>query len=365
MLTVKDICSYLEFIAPPALQEDYDNSGLIVGNYQQKVSKAIISLDCTEAVIDEAIDSGANMIISHHPIVFKGLKRLNGNSYIERTIIKAIKNDIAIYAIHTNLDSVMGGVNSKICDKLGLINTQILQPKKGLLKKIVTFCPVAHTEQVRKAMFDAGAGNIGNYNECSFNISGEGTFRGNKKSNAFVGEKEILHREQEVRIETIYSAYQEDGIIKALLTAHPYEEVAYDIFALGNHHPYIGSGMVGELTEEMDTTLFLKMVKQIMNCESIRYTDIVKPTVKRIAVCGGSGSFLLNAAKRAKADMFISADFKYHEFFDAENQIIIADIGHFESEQFTSELLLDKLSEKFTKFVVSLSKVNTNPINYC
>ncbi|SMO39390.1 Nif3-like dinuclear metal center hexameric protein [Solitalea koreensis] len=363
-MQLQQLITYLEQLAPLALQEDYDNAGLIVGSPDREVKKAMVSLDCTEAVVDEAIAQGADLIIAHHPIVFRGLKKLNGKTYVERTVMKAIKNDIALYAIHTNLDNVADGVNAKICEKLGLKNTLILVPKMNLLKKIVTFCPTAQAQYVREALFAAGAGSIGRYDECSFNADGTGTFKGNNETNPFVGESGKLHYEPEVRIETIYPAYLEGNVLKALFAAHPYEEVAYDLYNLLNLNQQVGSGMVGELEEDVETLEFLRYLKQTMNAGVVKYTSITKATVKRIAVCGGAGGFLLKDAIKANADVFITADYKYHEYFDADGKIIIADIGHFESEQFTAELLLEKISKKFPNFAVLLSRVNTNPVNY-
>lgn len=359
-----EITSCLEQIAPLSYQEDYDNAGLIVGNLDQDITKALISLDCTEAVVDEAISTGANLIIAHHPIVFKGMKRFNGSNYVERVVMKAIKNDIALYAIHTNLDSVLDGVNAKICEKLGLQNPSILSPKSGKLKKLVTFCPTSHADEVRKALFSAGAGHIGNYSECSFNSEGTGTFKGSADTNPFAGEPGKLQFEQEVKIETIYPTHLEKKIIAALLSSHPYEEVAYDLYPLANTLPQVGSGMIAELEEEMDILEFLHHLKQTMQAGVVKYTEPIKQKVKKIAVCGGAGGFLLKDAVRAGADVFVTADYKYHEFFDADGQIVIADIGHFESEQFTSELLLEKLSKKIPTFAVLLSRVKTNPVNY-
>ena len=357
------LLDYLESIAPPAFQESYDNSQLLTGNRNMEITAALCTLDCTEAVVDEAIAAGCNLIVAHHPIVFGGLKQLTGRNYVERTIIKAIKNDIAIYAIHTNLDNVATGVNARIAERLGLIQTRILQPKTGLLAKLVTFCPHAQAQQVREALFAAGAGNIGNYDSCSFSTPGTGTFRGNENTNPFVGEKGQLHSETEERIEVIYPQHLGSQIVKALLAAHPYEEVAYDQIALQNAWAQTGSGMVGELPKEMSPEAFLEHLKTTMQATVIRFTPINKP-IKRVAVCGGAGSFLLKAAKASNADAFVTADYKYHEFFDAENQLMIADIGHYESEQFTKQLLADRITEKFPTFAVRLSGVNTNPISY-
>lgn len=363
-MTVKEITQYLEEIAPLNYQESYDNAGLIVGSLDKEVSKALISLDCTEEIVDEAIANHCDIIISHHPIVFKGLKKFNGNNYVERVIIKAIENKIAIYAIHTNLDSVLNGVNGKICEKIGLKNCKILVPKTGLLKKLVFFVPLKNANEVKNAVFEAGAGSIGNYSECSFNTPGQGTFKANDIAKPFVGEANLLHKENEMRVEVIYPAQAEKKIMTVLWENHPYEEVAYDIYALENSHQQVGSGMIGELETEIAGLDFLHQLKEKMGLSVIRHTKILNKKIKKIAVCGGSGSFLLSKAIQAKADIFITADFKYHEFFDADGKILIADIGHFESEQFTQELLLEIITKKFPNFAVRLTGNNTNPIKY-
>jgi dinuclear metal center YbgI/SA1388 family protein len=364
MESLKNIIVFLENIAPLGYQESYDNSGLITGNPNMQISGAIIALDCIEAIVDEAIASNCNLIIAHHPIVFGGLKKFNGKNYVERTIIKAIKNDIAIYAIHTNLDNVHQGVNAKICEVLGLVNCKILAPKSGVLKKLITYVPMAQAEKVRKALFDAGCGAIGNYTETSFNTEGIGTFKANTSANPHVGEIGIQHQEPEISIACVFESVQQSKIVKALLAAHPYEEVAYDIYALENHNQNVGSGMIGELAEEMEEGDFLMLVKSNMKTDCIRHTALLGNKVKRVAVCGGAGSFLLNDAKAAGAHVFITGDYKYHQFFDADGQIIIADIGHYESEQFTKQLLYDLLVQNFNTFAHHLSKVSTNPVNY-
>ena len=363
-MILSEIINCLETIAPTALQENYDNAGLLVGNKEMEISKALICLDSTEEVLDEAIAKGANLIIAHHPIVFKGLKKINGNNYVERVIIKAIQHNIAIYAIHTNLDNVLGGVNQKIAEKIGLKNCKILSPQNNQLKKLVTFSPVAHVEDVRQALFDAGCGNISNYEECSFNVEGFGTFKGNENANPFVGEKGKLHHETEIRIEVIFLAFQENKVLKALFKAHPYEEVAFDIYQLQNDHPQIGAGLIGELNDETEEIEFLKIIKKQFQAACIKHTNLLGKNVKKVAVCGGAGSFLLHKAIQQKADFFITADFKYHEFFDAEKKIVIADIGHYESEQFTTDLLFEILSKKYPTFALLKTETNTNPIKY-
>lgn len=364
MPNVKDITNFLENFAPLGLQESYDNAGLITGDINTEITSVLITLDVTESVVEEAIQKKAQLIVAHHPIIFSGLKKITGKNYVERTIIKAIKNDIAIYAAHTNLDSVDGGVNRKICDKLGLENCKILQPVAGQLKKLVTFIPVDNADEVRETVFNAGAGNIGNYDSCGFVTEGKGSFRGNENSNPFAGKKGEIHAEREVRFETIFPGYLQGRIIDALLKSHPYEEVAYDIYPLENKFDKIGMGMVGTLAEPIAETLFLKQLKQTFNTGVIKHTTLLGKNVGRVAVCGGSGSFLLDAAIAAGADFFVSGDFKYHQFFDAENKTVIADIGHFESEQFTKELFYELLTKKFPTFAVHLSEVGTNPVFY-
>ena len=363
-MKIKEITNYLESVAPLHYQESYDNAGLLVGDANREIDAALITLDCTEEVVEEAIENNCNLIIAHHPIIFSGLKKITGQNYVERTIIKAIKNDIAIYAIHTNLDNIKTGVSAKIAEILGVENCKILSPKKDLLRQLAVYCPVSDTEKVKEALFQAGAGDIGNYDECSFSAKGEGTFRANEGCDPHIGNIGERHTEKEEKIEVIFPKYKENTIISALKQAHPYEQVAYQIYILDNIYENVGAGIVGELAQKVDTNRFLEMLKTKMQTDCIRHTKLVKNQIKRVAICGGSGSFLLSNAICEKADIFITADFKYHEFFDGENDIIIADIGHFESEQFTKDLIYDLLSKKFSKFAVRLSKVNTNPIKY-
>lgn len=363
-MKLSQLTTYLENLAPLAYQEDYDNSGLIVGNPDQEIHNILISLDCTEAIVQEAITTNCQAIISHHPIVFKGLKKFNSKTYVERVVEKAIRNNIALYAIHTNLDNIATGVNAKICETLGLENCRILAPKQNTLKKLVTFVPNSHAEQVRNALFNAGAGHIGNYSETSFNADGQGTFKGNEHSDPYVGQPGLRHTENEVRIETVYPANLESKIIMALVLAHPYEEVAYDLYDLRNQHINVGAGMIGELPFAVAEDDFLFDVKEKMRARVIRHTELRGRHVKRVAVCGGAGGFLLRQAIAAGADMFITADYKYHEFFDAEGKIVIADIGHYESEQFTQQLLLEMVSKKFPNLSARVTEINTNPVRY-
>jgi dinuclear metal center YbgI/SA1388 family protein len=363
-MRLSGLIKYLEEFAPPNYQEDYDNSGLLIGQPEQEVVAALVALDCTEAIIDEAIAHGCNLVITHHPIVFKGLKKITGKTYVERVVLKAIKNNIALYAIHTNLDHVKHGVNGVICERLGLKNVKILSPKGNLLKKLVTFCPADFAPRVREALSAAGAGNIGNYSDCSFSVDGVGTFKAGEDTDPYVGVQGELHQEDEARIEVVFLAQQQRRIILALLENHPYEEVAYDIYALENTLENVGAGMVGWLEEPLEGLAFLNLVKDRMDAAVVRHTSLLPKKIKKVAVCGGSGSFLLQQAIAAGADAFVTADFKYHEFFDADNKLVIADIGHFETEQFTSGLLIDIIQEKFPNFAIRLTEHNTNPVNY-
>lgn len=364
MTKIKDIIQYLEGIAPAAYQEGYDNSQLITGNSNAPVTNLLITLDVTEEVVQEAVDKDCNMIVAHHPIVFKGLKSLTGKNYVERTVIKAIKHDIAIYAIHTNLDNVFNGVNKKISDKIGLKNTRILAPKKQMLSKLVTFIPKNDTQKVLETLHAAGAGHVGNYTHCSFRVEGTGTFKPNDEANPHIGQANQQEEVAENRIEMILPSHLEGKVLAALRQAHPYEEVAYFMTTLTNSNQEIGSGMIGELEEEMEPFQFLKHLKNSMALTCVRHTKPLSENIRKVAVCGGSGSFLLSNAISKGADVFITADFKYHEFFDAENKIVIADIGHYESEVFTKELINEILSKKFTTFALNLSETVTNPISY-
>lgn len=363
-MQISEIIRCLEELAPRSYQESYDNAGLLTGRPEWELSGILLTLDSTEEVVDEAIAQHCNLIVAHHPIIFRGLKSLTGRNYVERTVIKALKNDVALYAAHTNLDNVYQGVNNMIAERLGLQQRRILSPLRNQLKKLYTFVPQAHAGALRDALFSAGAGYIGGYSECSFNTEGAGTYKAGENTQPFTGSIGERHTEAETRIEVIFPAYLENKVVRSLLQHHPYEEVAYDIVSLDNEFAAVGAGMVGELTAAMDETAFLHFLKDRMHTDCIRYTRLLDRPVKRVAICGGAGSFLLPAAIRAGADVFVSADFKYHEFFDADNQILIADIGHYESEQFTIDLFYHVLSEKFPNFAPLKSQIRTNPIKY-
>lgn len=363
-MKLKEIINYFEEIAPFSLQESYDNSGIQIGNPSREVKAALLCIDVTEDVVAEAVKTGSDLIISHHPLLYNGVRRLTGKTMVERVIEQSIRNDVSIISLHTNIDSVFNGVNGKICDKLGLKNRRVLSPVEGKLLKLVFFVPRSNAEDVRNAIFESGAGIIGNYDSCSFNLEGKGSFRAGENTTPHVGEKGKLHFEEEVRIETILPAHLKNNVVRSMINAHPYEEVAYDLYPLVNKWEQVGMGMTGELDEEMEEYEFLNALKAVFNAGCIKYTSLLNKKIKKVAVCGGSGSFLLNKAISSESDVFVSADFKYHQYFEAEGKILIADIGHYESEQFTKELFYENLMKKFPKFAVRLSEVNTNPINY-
>ena len=363
-MKIKDIVQLLDEFAPPFYQESYDNAGLITGNSMFECTGVICTLDATEEVILEAIEKGCNLIAAHHPIIFGGLKKITGKSYVEKAIITAIKNDIAIYAIHTNLDNLLNGVNGRMADKLGLKNTKVLLPRQNTLMKLYVYVPIEDAPKLREAIFEAGAGTIGKYSECSFNIQGTMTFTPGEGTNPHLGEAGKREVSPEEKIEVIFPAYLKEKVVIAMMEAHPYEEVAYDLVPLNNSLNNVGSGLTGDLQEEMHEVEFLQFVKQQFNLQLIRHTPLLEKKVKKVALCGGAGSFLIRNALAARADFYITSDVKYHEFFAAENRMVIADVGHWESEQFTVDLLCDFLHSKNTTFAVLKSTVKTNPVTY-
>jgi dinuclear metal center YbgI/SA1388 family protein len=363
-MKIHDIAFFLESIAPLSLQENYDNAGLITGSPDWECTGVITALDATEEVVREAIEKKHNLIVAHHPIVFGGLKKINGKNYVEKTVITAIKNDIAIYAMHTNLDNLAHGVNGRMADLLGLTNRFILQPKPGALKKLYFFVPTAYADSVRNAVFAAGAGHIGNYSECSFNTTGKGTFRPEEGSDPFMGKQGERHSGEETRIEVVFPGWLEKAVCSAMTTAHPYEEVAYDVVSLENRQGLAGSGLYGDLLRDYGENELLALLKEKFGLCLIRHTPLTGKKVRKLALCGGAGSFLIGAAIAAGAQFYISSDIKYHEFFEANSRLVIADIGHYESEQFTIDLLFDLLREKFPTFAVLKTGVKTNPVHY-
>ena len=363
-MTISAIISVLEKMAPMFLQESYDNSGLITGQKQTECTGTLLCLDVTESVINEAIMKNCNLIIAHHPIVFKGIKKFDSDYYVDKTIIAAIKNDIAIYACHTNMDNIIYGVNGKIADKLNLINRRILQPKPFLIQKLVVFVPFEYQEALEKSLFEAGAGEMGNYAECSFVSEGTGSFKpleGADPHTGTIGERTI---QKEAKVEVIFPIWKQSAILNAMKNAHPYEEVACELYTLQNKHQEIGAGIIAELAQSVDIKDFLNELKSIFNVKCLKHTQIISGKIKKIAICGGSGSFLIQDAIRAKADVFITSDIKYHDFFEANDKLVLVDIGHFESEQFTIELFADVLKNNFPTFAHFKTEVYTNPVNY-
>ncbi|WP_428742189.1 Nif3-like dinuclear metal center hexameric protein [Tenacibaculum sp.] len=363
-MQIKDVTNYIEQLAPLSYAEDFDNVGLLIGNYTTEVTGIIVTLDTLEETVDEAITNNCNLIVSFHPIVFSGLKKINGNNYVERVVLKAIQHNIAIYATHTALDNVNNGVSAKMGEVLGLENMRTLIPKKGIIKKLTTYVPFSEATNLREKLFEAGAGNIGNYDNCSFNVEGKGSYRGNETSNPTVGEKGKLMFEEETCITVTFDSYLEEKILSALFKNHPYEEVAYEVITLDNQNQNVGMGMIGELSSPMNEKDFLLFVKETFKTGCVRHSELLDKPIKKVAVLGGSGSFAIKNAIRAGADAYISADFKYHEFFKAEKNILLTDVGHYESEQFTKNLLVDYLSKKFSTFAIILSEKSTNPIHY-
>ncbi len=370
-MNIQDVIHILEELAPLKYAEDFDNVGLLVGEKNKTVSGILVTLDTLEEVIDEAIENDCNLIVSFHPILFSGIKKLNGTTYVERVLIKAIKNNIAIFAIHTALDNAWEGVNAILCNKLGLINKKILLPKKHTIKKLITYVPSAEAEILRSALFKAGAGNIGNYQNCSFNIDGTGSFLPTEQANPTLGKIGETHLEAETQIGITFPEHLESKILKTLFDTHSYEEVAYEIITLENTNQKIGMGMLAELKKPMAEKEFLSYVKNITKTGCIKHSKFLGKPIQKIAVLGGSGSFAIEQAKRSGADIYLTGDLKYHDFYKAENQIVLADIGHYESEQFTKMGLVDFITKKITNFAPALktikvieSQVNTNPIKY-
>ena len=363
-MLLSGILQYLDEQAPFALQENYDNSGLIIGGQNTEIHSALICLDITEETMQEAVDRKCDLVISHHPMIFQGLKRITGLTATERLVALAIRENIAVIALHTNLDNHPSGVNRLLCQKLDILNPRILRPMEGQLRKLVTFCPKSHADRVRSALFAAGAGHIGNYDSCSFNSNGRGSFRALSGSNPFVGVLNELHFEEEERMEVIYPQYIEKQLLTSLVASHPYEEVAYDIYPLSNRIPNAGAGMIGELASPLDPSEYLNKVKMTLSLGCLRHTELPDKMISKIAVCGGSGSFLIGDALSAGADLYLTGDIKYHDFFIPEKRMLLADIGHYESEQFTKELIYTLLKKKFPTFALLISETLTNPVNY-
>ncbi len=364
IMKIKEVISALERFAPLPLQDGFDNAGLQIGLTEAETTGALLCLDVTEETVDEAIRGGYNLIISHHPLIFKGYKSITGRDYVERCILKAIKNDVVIYSAHTNLDNATGGVNWHIARKLGLSGIEALEPRKNSLLKLVTFVPVAQAEKVRQALFEAGCGHIGNYDACSYNLEGQGTFRAQEGTHPFCGTIGEMHLEKEIRIETILPSFKKTEAVRALIAAHPYEEPAFDLYPLQNEWTQAGAGIIGTLEEPEEELDFLRRIKKIFKADCLRHGKLCGRAIRKVAVCGGAGAFLIPQAIGRGADVFITGEIKYHEYFGYESKILLAETGHYESEQYTPELLRSVLQDAYPEGRFDCSEINTNPINY-
>ncbi len=363
-MRIKEILQTIEQLAPLPLQESYDNSGLQVGDPNREVTGILLCIDVTEDVIEEAISLGCNLVISHHPIAFRPFKSLTGKNYVERCMIQAIRHNIALYAAHTNLDNARGGVNYRLAQMLELQNVKILQPLENALLKFVTTVPLQYAESVRNALFNAGAGHIGNYDSCSYNLSGEGTFRAKEGANPHIGEIDRLHFEPEVRIETVIPVMKREEVLRALLAVHPYEEPVFDLYPIANNWPQHGSGVVGVLPEPMPEQEFLYLLKDIFNLPTIQHSKMQGREIRDVALCGGAGAFLIPQAITYGADAFITGEAKYNDFFDVEGRILLAVVGHYESEICTKEIFFEIISRKFPTFALHKSAFDSNPVKY-
>lgn len=363
-MTIKDVISKIEKRISISQAEDFDNVGLLCGLPERNVSGILVCHDALENVVEEAIVKNCNLIVCFHPIIFSGLKSLTGKNYVERAVLKAIENKIAIYAIHTAWDNDFFGVNAGICNHLGLKNLNILQPKKNNLKQLNVYVPKDHSENLKEALFDAKAGNIGFYDECSFTTEGSGTFRPIAGSKPFSGEQNVRENADEVMISVIFESFKQNQIVSEMKSAHPYEEVAHQIISLDNENQYSGLGMFGEFETEMDEAEFLKFVKDKFNLEIIKHSDFTGKKIKRVGVLGGSGASGIKSALAKKCDAYLTGDLKYHDYFLAESKMLLCDIGHYESEQFVGEQLFEILSQNFSTFAVLKSSEKTNPVNY-
>lgn len=363
-MTIQKVIAEIEkHIAMPQA-EDFDNVGLLCGLPERNVSGILVCHDALENVVDEAIQRNCNLIVCFHPIIFSGLKSLTGKNYVERAVLKAIENKVAIYAIHTAFDNDYYGVNAGICNLLGLKNLKILQPKKNNLKQLNVYVPKDYSEKVKEALFSAGAGNIGFYDECSFKVEGKGTFRPTEGSNPFSGEQNVRENADEDMISVIFESFKQNQLIAAMKSAHPYEEVAHQIYQIDNENQYSGLGMYGEFETEMDEREFMSFVKEKFNLNIIKHSDFNQKKIRRVGVLGGSGASGIKAALSKKCDAYLTGDLKYHDYFLAESKMLICDIGHYESEQLVSQQLFEILSQKFSTFAILKSSEKTNPVNY-
>ncbi|WP_371370673.1 Nif3-like dinuclear metal center hexameric protein [Sporomusa aerivorans] len=347
----RDIIAEVEQLAPKHFAESWDNVGLLIGRPDQDIHKVLVTLDVDTAVVEEAIAVQADMIVAHHPLLFKGLTRIRTDSPQGNMLASLIKKDVAVYAAHTNLDSAPGGVNDVLARKLNLRNvvplTTVYQEK---LHKLVVFVPVSHVETVRAAMTAAGAGHIGNYSHCTFQTQGVGTFLPLAGTSPYIGEQNKLEYVEEYRLETIIPLSIRSQVVSAMLAAHPYEEVAYDDYLLQNTGPGSGLGRVGELSQPLTLADFINQIKSALCIQSLKAAGPTKTFIQKVAVCGGSGASLIKNAITAGADVLVTGDVKYHEAQEAiAAGLNIIDAGHFATEQPVVECLVEYLNQCASK----------------
>ena len=359
-MIIEELTTFIEDKFPLSQQESYDNCGLIVGDPKKTVKKVLLALDCTEQVIKEAKLKKADVIITHHPLMFSSINKLTANDYEGSLIIKLIKSDIALYAVHTNLDNSINGINKYLALKLGLKNLQILVGKEKTFKKIITFVPKAYSQKVITALSAAKAGNIGLYSHCAFVTEGSGCFKPEKGAKPFLGELSKINQVEEVKLEMVFASENQKMIENSLKKAHPYEQPAFDIIELANPNPDIGAGIYGDLPAQINTAEFLKLVKTKLNLSYIRQSNSAKKFISKVAICSGAGFFVFEQAKRLNVDALVTSEIKHHEFLAAENNILLCDIDHHEGE-IAAVNILDQILQKLENIDTLISKHNLSP----
>lgn len=363
-IPLRTLLACIEQWAPFSWQESYDNAGLILGDPDRNVTEALVCFDVTPEVVDEAVRIGAGLIVSHHPAIFKGIKRINPASRLGYMIKQSLCHDIAWCALHTNLDNTLNGVNSYLCEQLGLKDVQPLAPLQDIYGKLQVYVPEAYAEKLRQALAEAGCGAGARYDACSYSSRGEGRFRAGSQAHPFSGQIGELHCEAECKIECLYPLHKTRQVLDVLRTNHPYEEPAFDLLPLRNEATGQGAGAIGNLQESMQETELLDKLKELTGTHCIRHSGFRGRKIRRIALCGGSGgSFIGNACAR-QADAYITGDLKYHDFADAGSGTWLVDIGHFESEKFAMELIFRFIRKNFPNFAVSISEQARNPVSF-
>jgi dinuclear metal center YbgI/SA1388 family protein len=368
MPTIRDIADALEQWAPPGSAQSYDNVGLQVGDASRSVERAVLALDCTPAVVEEAERQGAELIITHHPLLFQPLSAVTTDDYESAVALRLAEAGIALYSAHTNLDAAPGGVSFALAKRLGLTDVGFLDGFDETLYKLATFVPADHFDAVRSALADAGAGRIGDYEACAFAHEGTGFFRPGDAANPHIGTAGgDLESADEVKLEVEVARWDLGGVLGALQDAHPYEEVAYDVYPVQQKNSRAGLGAVGRLASPESLSDFLGRVADRLDAGSLRYAGPDEATVERVAVCGGAGSDFVGQALAAGADAYVTADVKYHEFFEALGpdgvpQLAFIDAGHYETEALTEALLRDWLADRFNDVDWQRTGVRTSPM---